>query len=1142
TGFAELEAATAGIFGEAGGLIGREVVITSGAAQGETRVIVANTPDALTLEGEWAPGATPTSGDGFSIDASDIEIRLRDGTAFRVDLDGGSPTTVGEVMTLIQGAAAGADFEIRIGAEQLVVVDRTAPLSTIEGTVTAAADAETTALEDVSAPFGPDDGLVGYTVQITDGAGSGQERKVVANTAETLTVDFGWDSALDATSEYSVFRAFEVLAVDDSPARNDLGLVGVGAAQELTGDTPVAEANGFRGLVTNAAPGASDLEVTLRDGTTFGVDLDGVPGDDTLRDLLVEIQDQSGLDTEQFEARVDPGTGALQLIDRTSGDFTFGVSDAAGSSAASDLGLVGASAQSKDVDADGVEERVIEVPPGSAYVLEGNVLHGDTTSAHIGVRLDGDDAITTDNLVLDIALADQVAGPGGIEVASGLWGALGIEGVDGSLVSGSAGLAIEWADPGTDAGTDDLATLRELSEGLGTVGDLVDTQTLSGGFELELSILPAPSFAGVTGAAAVLNLTTPDVTDPDGLTLAFSGLGGDVQSLLEAVHDLSIEEVVTALGGVADYLSLLASQAQLGGVDNALAYRLPGLDRSLGEILDFAARFRDRIAALSDGDGDPVLLQDLQGAIDALSEIGASLAFDASTQQLAIDLTFSPSTAVELPFRLDLETLGVDLVTPELDTIGVVQDWSGADPMSVTASGALALDLSLDLQPVDAADPLGARRELPSLDGGSPSTFGIRVDDADLDFPTPLGSLAAEVVDGSFQLDEDGAGPGTNPAAYTATLPAGTYPIGEAAQRLAAADATATSLAGALEVELPLVFSEEIPPDQPPLVLSIGDLGSAAGLGSPAGLQGSASAISLTGPPVRSLQSLVSLVDDLDSFPGSFAQLFDALDAVLDEVVFGNALPLVGSQLADAIDFVTQIRDKVVDNLALDVPGLTPADVQRGIFEALGPGGLGWLTDRDANLVVDVDDVGIPILTDTRIEFELDLMLPVQRLATQVDLDLLLPGLGLDIDALVDVFFGLFDGDASTTEIDPLTLAFGVGASGAYLRPGSLSQARFDLEAKLRRPVALSGDPRLTFRNEGGSGTDTITRDRGSWELDGFRVGQVITVGSTPAGNQGDYEIAAIDAATGTITLAADGLPHSEGPVDGIAIEVNRVS
>ncbi|NIS36654.1 MAG: hypothetical protein GWN07_37795, partial [Actinobacteria bacterium] len=96
------------------------------------------------------------------------------------------------------------------------------------------------------------------------------------------------------------------------------------------------------------------------------------------------------------------------------------------------------------------------------------------------------------------------------------------------------------------------------------------------------------------------------------------------------------------------------------------------------------------------------------------------------------------------------------------------------------------------------------------------------------------------------------------------------------------------------------------------------------------------------------------LRENLDAFRLGFDSLLRELDDRLDEAVFGRSLPLVGTQLAETVDLFEQIRAKVSDNLdlissnpATDV--LTPGEVRQALFDALGPGGLGWLQDLDGD-------------------------------------------------------------------------------------------------------------------------------------------------------------------------------------------------
>ncbi len=251
----------------------------------------------------------------------------------------------------------------------------------------------------------------------------------------------------------------------------------------------------------------------------------------------------------------------------------------------------------------------------------------------------------------------------------------------------------------------------------------------------------------------------------------------------------------------------------------------------------------------------------------------------------------------------------------------------------------------------------------------------------------------------------------------------------------------------------------------------------------------------------------------------------------------------MGRELADAVDFVDQIRNKVGDNLALLSDVLTPELVRQALFDAFGPGGLDWLKDTggpsgipDGQLNV-FEDIGLVALPG-EVTFDLDLLMPMQPLTVPIDLDLLLPGLGLDIDALADARIGV-----------SMPLKFGVSQNdGVFIDVSNASDITIDLEIALPTTIAvMTGDPRLTFKNTNGVGT--ITRDRGSWILEGFEVGQIITVENSSKGNDGDYEVSAIDPAGLILTLdptpataGTKGSVNADGPVTGMSIETRKIS
>ena len=86
-----------------------------------------------------------------------------------------------------------------------------------------------------------------------------------------------------------------------------------------------------------------DIEITLNNGTTsFAVDLDTATTIQDVVDLIADAADTAGLSAEDFDVAFDHARGVLRLIDRTEGEDGFAVIDLDVSTAADDLGLVGA--------------------------------------------------------------------------------------------------------------------------------------------------------------------------------------------------------------------------------------------------------------------------------------------------------------------------------------------------------------------------------------------------------------------------------------------------------------------------------------------------------------------------------------------------------------------------------------------------------------------------------------------------------------------------------------------------------------------------------------------------------------------------------------------------------------------------------
>ncbi|MDB9524531.1 choice-of-anchor L domain-containing protein [Oscillatoria sp. CS-180] len=88
--------------------------------------------------------------------------------------------------------------------------------------------------------------------------------------------------------------------------------------------------------------------------------------------------------------------------------------------------------------------------------------------------------------------------------------------------------------------------------------------------------------------------------------------------------------------------------------------------------------------------------------------------------------------------------------------------------------------------------------------------------------------------------------------------------------------------------------------------------------------------------------------DNLNAFQAGLADFLTNLETTLDEVVYGQNLPLIGSALAsvsdEAVDFVAQLREAIAAELDAITPAdLTPAALEQALNDALGEAGLDWL-------------------------------------------------------------------------------------------------------------------------------------------------------------------------------------------------------
>ncbi len=145
---------TAADLGVNADIIGRSFIVTGGPAAGQSRFVIARNGNVLTLDRPWDSGDLPSSESTFLIRVDDAVV--------------GTGATVENT--------------------NFTFTDSTNPFPTAGA------------------------GLTGRVIQIIGGAGSGQERLILSNTASTLTLNGAWSVEPDATSIYRIER-FDGLAV-----------------------------------------------------------------------------------------------------------------------------------------------------------------------------------------------------------------------------------------------------------------------------------------------------------------------------------------------------------------------------------------------------------------------------------------------------------------------------------------------------------------------------------------------------------------------------------------------------------------------------------------------------------------------------------------------------------------------------------------------------------------------------------------------------------------------------------------------------------------------------------------------------------------------------------------------------------------
>ncbi len=945
------------------------------------------------------PSTTFLSTLGFTtVAGDDVTVTLKDGTSFGADLGTIGTKTLADLVAALNAAydvanPTGTGFSAKINAARgsLILIDSSTGGATFAVTspgglslgspATEVLDGELTLFAEASLV------TLGHLMQ---------KIQTAATTASLTTAQFEVRIneshtgllLIDGTNGSS---DFEVVALNDSFARIALGLTPTGDAPVVTNSTLISSLTRTAGFGTTSG---NDIKITLQDGSTFDVDLDGAGT--TVSDLIARIQSTAntalGVNQTKFKTGLPTGSDNPSLLDYTTGGGTFAVTNLSGSTAATVLGLTDASNLGQDSASTNL--RYIGVS-SQTRLIDGSPLDGDVPTAHAGFRgatLSSSVAVSTTNLA-----------------ATGLWGPVDVA-ISGGSASGSAVFNMSFADAGTDA-ADGFASLRELLEGLADVTKIING-TPTGAFAITAPVTITSAFGGLS-ATAPLSINIANAFDSGTApTLSFTGSNTTID-FLNDVQTLTIPQVLTLLDQTGDYLVGLQDS------DPELSKPLTGLNRSLGQLLPFGERFKVIAAALNLN--PPRSLQVLKSTLIALGFTNVELTHDGTsgTEALQLDLTYSPSQTSLQRFHLDLAALtGVDLAALGLDTIGAIIDLNNTRLVNVTTVGTLNLKLGVDL----ASSHAGFVRNATTMN------FNVSAQQTDLSFQALFGARSVEIIGGTYRLDSDGAGASTTPASYAVTLSGGSNNRQTFAQAPAG---TSTIFSGRADATIPIHYPTDL---EQSLITTV-----TVGVGS-------TTTLTATGPSVRTTLLSRGLNGNIQGLRSGFQELFRLLDFAFDAAIFSRELPFVGTQLMQAADLFTQIRDKVGDNFDFVHGILTPDKAKQAIFDAFGPGGLNWLQDKNGDTFVNLEDI-VVVNMPNDVLFDMNLAVASRLLPIPTDIDLILPGLGLKIDGQSQVRLGF-----------TMPLKFGISvADGVYLDQSTINGLAIKLDVALPTPDPAVG-------------------------------------------------------------------------------------
>ncbi len=514
-------------------------------------------------------------------------------------------------------------------------------------------------------------------------------------------------------------------------------------------------------------------------------------------------------------------------------------------------------------------------------------------------------------------------------------------------------------------------------------------------------------------------------TNKTGLFVTLPTVGG-----LDDFSCLTFLDVVMALDAVADQLAEIQGFGFLG-------QPLPLVNVSIGSLLDGAANFAELVSGLATGDAQTI--ENLERDLEAFFQVSDPRLITLSVENSALRFSLHYNLAYGNFLPLDLRLDELVALLPEGDPARALLGGltsliqvEGSANLNVTASADFLLEFGIDV-----SDPCAWKA---FLYDSTALAFEAAVRGTDIDLTVSVGPLGVHVRDGTVTVDGDGD-PGTTGDGANAEFVVGwRNPDGDGRHYLndpasLLADFGVTLAAGA-SAELPLFFPIETLPvgtnrdddhDGHADNVLIVDIPSLPDL-----FDGTGAPVAITTPDLASLLTSFNVCDLVAN-----ASLFlDGLDALLGMIqdglqgeVLNRKLPLVGTGLADAGDFIGEFRAGLLADLRarLATAGDPIGLVKQAFWNVLGQPGLDLLVDAAGDPIESVEDIAIGC---EQLDGELVLLfdLHLERTTTLVDtsarpiaFDIGIPGLGLAVDGSVKVELGY-----------ALDLRFGISSSDGF--------------------------------------------------------------------------------------------------------------